>query len=43
MFVGEQQGGELASHMVFDVIGEHADEDMRTNPGVEAVVDGSDV
>jgi len=29
--------------MVFDVIDEHADEDVHTNPGVEALVDGPDV
>ena len=43
LFIDEKQGGELTSHVVLDVIGQHADENVCADSVVEAVVDGSDV
>ena len=39
----EQDGGERLSHVPFEVVGEHAQEDVGTDPVGAAVVDGADL
>ena len=39
----EQQGRQLLAHVPVDVIGEHAEEDVRPHAAGEPVVDGADV
>jgi hypothetical protein len=39
----EQQGRQLPAHVPGDVIGEHAEKDMRPHAAGEPVVNGADV
>ena len=41
VIVVEQQRLELGAHVPFDVVGEHAQEDMRAHPVAGVVVDGT--
>jgi hypothetical protein len=39
----EQQRCQRPAHVPLDVIGEHAEKDMRLHPAGEAIVDGADL
>src|SRR5690242_10822123 len=39
----EEDGGEAMAHVPFDIVGEHAEEDVGTDAVAEAVVDGTNL
>ena len=43
VMVVEQQGSEALTHVQFDVVGEHAQQDMGTHPLRGAVMNGLDL